>query len=66
MESPGSAISNAGTVAFRHVLGLTPDVARRGHVIGRAPIVSMPHWGGIIRDSQLSALVASIKTLKTG
>jgi mono/diheme cytochrome c family protein len=41
-------------------------VIRSGSVIGRAPIVSMPHWGGIIPDSQLQALVAYIKTLKTG
>lgn len=41
-------------------------VIRSGSVIGRAPIVSMPHWGGILSDSQLSALVAYIKTLKTG
>jgi hypothetical protein len=33
-------------------------------VIGRAPIVSMPHWGGIIPNDQLKALVAYLKTLK--
>ena len=41
-------------------------VIRSGSVIGQAPIVSMPHWGGIIPDEQLRALVAYIKTLKTG
>jgi hypothetical protein len=41
------------------------DVIRSGSVIGRAPIVSMPHWGGIIPDQQLQALVAYIKTLNT-
>jgi cbb3-type cytochrome c oxidase subunit III len=40
------------------------DVIRSGSVIGKAPIVSMPHWGGIIPDSQLKALVAYLKTLK--
>jgi cbb3-type cytochrome c oxidase subunit III len=40
------------------------DVIRSGSVIGRAPIVSMPHWGGIIPDRELRALVAYIKTLK--
>ena len=39
---------------------------RSGSVLGRAPIVSMPHWGGIISDERLKALVAYIKTLKTG
>jgi mono/diheme cytochrome c family protein len=42
------------------------DVIRSGSVIGRAPIVSMPHWGGILNDTQLRALVAYIRTLKRG
>jgi mono/diheme cytochrome c family protein len=42
------------------------DVIVSGSVIGRAPIVSMPHWGGIIPPARLDALVAYIKTLKTG
>jgi mono/diheme cytochrome c family protein len=42
------------------------DVIRTGSVLGRAPIVSMPHWGGIIPEAQLRALVAYIKTLKNG
>jgi cbb3-type cytochrome c oxidase subunit III len=41
------------------------DVIRSGSVIGKAPIVSMPHWGGIIPASDLQALVAYIKTLKS-
>jgi mono/diheme cytochrome c family protein len=39
-------------------------VIRSGSVIGKAPIVSMPHWGGIIPNDQLRALVAYLKTLK--
>ena len=39
-------------------------VIRSGSVIGRAPIVSMPHWGGIIPQDRLQALVAYLKTLK--
>jgi cbb3-type cytochrome c oxidase subunit III len=42
------------------------DVIRSGSVIGRAPIVSMPHWGGIIPQQRLNALVAYLKTLRTG
>jgi cbb3-type cytochrome c oxidase subunit III len=41
------------------------DVIRSGSVLGRAPIVSMPHWGGILDNAQLRALTAYIKTLKT-
>ena len=37
---------------------------RSGSVIGKAPIVSMPHWGGILTAYQLRALVAYLKTLK--
>jgi mono/diheme cytochrome c family protein len=40
------------------------EVIRSGSVIGQAPIVSMPHWGGIISDPNLDNLVAYIKTLK--
>jgi len=40
------------------------DVIVSGSVLGRAPIVSMPHWGGIIPANRLNALVAYIKTLK--
>ena len=34
-------------------------------MLGKAPIVSMPHWGGIISEEDLQALVAYIKTLKS-
>jgi mono/diheme cytochrome c family protein len=39
-------------------------VIRSGSVIGRSPIASMPHWGGIIAARDLNALVAYLKTLK--
>jgi mono/diheme cytochrome c family protein len=39
-------------------------VIRSGSVIGKAPIVSMPHWGGIIPTERLRALAAYLKTLK--
>jgi mono/diheme cytochrome c family protein len=39
-------------------------VIRSGSVIGRPPITSMPHWGGIIPKRELDALVAYLKTLK--
>ena len=37
---------------------------RSGSVIGKAPIVSMPHWGGILSAAELRQLVAYIKTFK--
>jgi mono/diheme cytochrome c family protein len=40
------------------------EMIRSGSVIGKPPITSMPHWGGIIPDDDLDALVAYLKTLK--
>ena len=40
------------------------DVILTGSVIGKAPIASMPHWGGILSARQLNQLVAYIKTFK--
>jgi len=40
------------------------DVIRSGSVIGKPPIASMPHWGGILSDEDLTDLVAYLKTLK--
>jgi len=40
------------------------DVIRSGSVIGKAPIVSMPHWGGILSDQQIAELISYLKTLK--
>ncbi|HEX3236828.1 MAG TPA: c-type cytochrome [Gaiellaceae bacterium] len=39
-------------------------VIRSGSVLGQAPIVSMPHWGGILSDQQIAELNAYLKTLK--
>jgi hypothetical protein len=39
-------------------------VIRSGSVIGKAPIVSMPHWGGNPLDQQIAELTAYLKTLK--
>ena len=40
------------------------EMIRSGSVLGKPPIASMPHWGGIIPDDDLAALVAYLKTLK--
>jgi mono/diheme cytochrome c family protein len=39
-------------------------IIESGSVLGGAPIVSMPHWGGIITREELDALVAYIGTLR--
>ncbi|HEX3055374.1 MAG TPA: c-type cytochrome [Gaiellaceae bacterium] len=52
---------------FRHDFPTDQAIAaviRSGSVIGRAPIVSMPHWGGIIPPQDVQSLVAYLKTLK--
>ena len=67
-QSPDKAIPPLSGVDFFQEFNTDKkitDVIRSGSVLGRAPIVSMPHWGGILSDQQLRALVAYIKTLKT-
>ena len=39
------------------------DVIRSGSVLGNAPIVSMPHWGGILTDTEVNQLIAYIDSL---
>jgi cbb3-type cytochrome c oxidase subunit III len=66
-QSPDKSIPPLSGVAFKSEFNTEKkivDVIRSGSVIGRAPIVSMPHWGGIIPDDQLKALVAYLRTLK--
>jgi mono/diheme cytochrome c family protein len=66
-ESPAKSIPPLSGVAFRKQFNTEAKiiaVIRSGSVIGRAPIVSMPHWGGIIPNDRLKALVAYLKTLK--
>ena len=68
-QSPDKTIPPLSGADFRHEFNTDAkiiDFIRSGSVIGRAPIVSMPHWGGIIPTEQLKALAAYIKTLKTG
>jgi mono/diheme cytochrome c family protein len=68
-QSPDKSIPPLSGADFFHEFNTDAkitDVIRSGSVIGRAPIVSMPHWGGIIPNQQLQALVAYLKTLKTG
>jgi mono/diheme cytochrome c family protein len=66
-QSPDKTIPPLSGPGFRHDFPTDKaiyDVIRSGSVIGKAPIVSMPHWGGIIPDNQLSALIAYLKTLR--
>jgi len=39
------------------------QIIRQGSVLGKQPIVDMPHWGTILTDQQISQLVAYIDTL---
>ena len=66
-ESPDKTIPPLSGPAFRHQFNTEAKilaVIHDGSVIGRAPIVSMPHWGGVIPPAQLNALVAYLDTLK--
>jgi mono/diheme cytochrome c family protein len=65
--SPDKTIPVLSGQAFRQQFNTDAKIAaviRSGSVIGRAPIVSMPHWGGILSDQQIADLIAYLKTLK--
>ena len=65
--SKDKAIPPLSGQGFRHDFPTDASIAaviRSGSVIGRAPIVSMPHWGGIIPAEDVRALIAYLKTLK--
>jgi mono/diheme cytochrome c family protein len=66
-QSPDQTIPPLSGTDFRDEFD-TPakikEIIRTGSVLGRAPIVSMPHWGGILTDADYDALVAYIDTLK--
>ncbi len=66
-QSPDKTIPPLSGATFREEFNTDKkviDFIRTGSVLGRAPIVSMPHWGGIIPAGQLRALTAYLKTLK--
>jgi mono/diheme cytochrome c family protein len=66
-SAPDKVIPPLSGQGFRHDFPTDKaitDVIRSGSVIGRAPIVSMPHWGGIIPKASVDALIAYLKTLK--
>ena len=66
-QSPDKTIPSLTSAAFHGEFNTdakVTEVIRTGSVIGKAPIVSMPHWGGIIPHGQLKAIVAYLKTLK--
>jgi mono/diheme cytochrome c family protein len=66
-QSPDETIPPLSGIDFRDEFD-TPakikEIIRTGSVLGRAPIVSMPHWGGILTEADYEALVAYIDTLK--
>jgi len=65
--SPDKTIPVLSGQGFRHQFNTDAKIAaviRSGSVIGQAPIVSMPHWGGTLSSRQIAELIAYLKTLK--
>jgi mono/diheme cytochrome c family protein len=65
--SPDRTVPPLSGAAFRKQFNTDAKIAaviESGSVIGRAPIVSMPHWGTILTKDQIAALVAYIHTLR--
>ncbi|HLY94438.1 MAG TPA: c-type cytochrome [Gaiellaceae bacterium] len=66
-QSADKTIPPLSGIGFRSQFNTEAKIAaviRSGSVIGRAPIVSMPHWGGILSNADVHDLVAYLKTLK--
>ena len=65
--SPDKTIPPLSGAVFRSEFDTDAKITefiRSGSVLGKAPIVSMPHWGGIIPPDQMQALAYYIKTLR--
>ena len=66
-QSPDKTIPPLSGQDFRKEFNTDAKIIafiRSGSVIGKAPIVSMPHWGGILSQHDVQALVAYLHTLK--
>jgi mono/diheme cytochrome c family protein len=66
-QSPDRTIPPLSGADFRGEFDTPAKIARvirSGSVIGRAPIVSMPHWGGILTRAGVKALIAYVATLR--
>jgi mono/diheme cytochrome c family protein len=66
-ESPDTTIPPLGTPDFFKEFNTPQKIAaviESGSVIGKHPIVSMPHWGGILTKAEINDLIAYIDTLK--
>jgi mono/diheme cytochrome c family protein len=66
-QSPDRTIPPLSGADFRSEFNTPAKIARvirSGSVIGRPPIVSMPHWGGILPQRDVDALIAYLATLR--
>ncbi len=66
-QSPDKTVPPLSGTDFRAQFNTPAKIAaviRSGSVIGHAPIVSMPHWGGILSPSDVNALIAYLATLQ--
>jgi mono/diheme cytochrome c family protein len=66
-QSPDKTVPPLSGADFRAQFNTPAKIAaviRSGSVIGRAPIVSMPHWGGILSQADMNALIAYLGTLQ--
>ena len=63
-QAPDTVIPPLSGAGFRHEFPpkAIAEIIRTGSVLGKAPIVSMPHWGSILTDKQIGQIVAYIET----
>jgi mono/diheme cytochrome c family protein len=65
--SPDKTIPPLSGADFRGEFNTDAKIAQfieSGSVLGKAPIASMPHWGGILPPAETAQIVAYLKTLR--
>jgi mono/diheme cytochrome c family protein len=65
--SPDKTIPPLSGADFRSEFNTDAKIADfivTGSVLGKAPIASMPHWGGILPPAEVAQIVAYLKTLR--
>jgi mono/diheme cytochrome c family protein len=65
--SPDKTIPPLSGADFRGEFNTDAKIAEfivSGSVLGKAPLASMPHWGGILPPAEVSQIVAYINTLR--
>ena len=62
--SPTKAVPALAGLSKTYSNEALKEIVQHGVSLGGSAVISMPHWGGIIPDSQIDSIVAYLKTLE--